>query len=107
MKRPINLSLQFRTVSTASDYCHSVSPTLLNTSYSDCLSPTCDKQYAQSDYSSDSGLSSACSDLCDTHFKSFLTIYIETARITHSDTLVGVAEVTDIDLIERSIHSVL
>ena len=105
MKRPTNLSLQFRTVSPASDYCHSVSPTLLNTSYSDCLSPTSDKQYAQSDYSSDSGLSSTCSDLGDTHFRSLLTIDIETGRITHSDTLVD--EATDDDLIKISFHSVL
>jgi hypothetical protein len=103
--RPCKLSMQIRTVSPASEYCHSVSPTLLNTSYSDCLSPISDKEYAQSDYSSDSGLSSTCSHLGDTHFRSLLTIDIETGRITHSDRLVG--DVTDGDLIERSLHSVL
>ena len=94
------------TMSSAGVFCHSVTPTLLNTSYSDSLLPTSDKQCQERGYSSDSGLSSACSDFGDTLVRSSISIDIKTGIVTHGDGNTTDAE-TDEDLIERSYQSVL
>ena len=94
------------TMSSAGVFCHSVTPTLLNTSYSDSLLPTSDKQCQERGYSSDSGLSSACSDFGDTLVRSSISIDIKTGIVTHGEDNTTDAE-TDEDLIERSYQSVL